>query len=386
MKKNGTILIVTLWILAILSLLAVGAGFRMGLEIKLTGFRLSELKALYLAKAGINKAIALRWMEQLRGKSRGVDALSQVWSNNKDMFHKIELGEGSFTLSHCPKELDRSDKEIILYGMEDEYSRININRDDILDSLRILFVDKGLELESARALASSIKDWRDKDNIPSNGGAEEAYYQSLEKPYHSSDADFKAIEELLLVKGMTRELFYGEDKNKDGKIALGEEGIEGFLTVFGDKKININTAPEPVLKTVFGLGFSDLAKKIMDYRRGFDGKIGTSDDRWFGSGNITVHRKGLGMVQIKNLNDKAWSGNIFGVTKREWGRIKKLSEEGSLATTTNVFRINATGQVRKVKKDVVAVVKFEDSKPLTAFTFKKSPPPPDIEYLYWYED
>ena len=240
MKKNGTILIVTLWILAILSLLAVGAGFRMGLEIKLTGFRLSELKALYLAKAGINKAIALRWMEQLRGKSRGVDALSQVWSNNKDMFHKIELGEGSFTLSHCPKELDRSDKEIILYGMEDEYSRININRDDILDSLRILFVDKGLELESARALASSIKDWRDKDNIPSNGGAEEAYYQSLEKPYHSSDADFKAIEELLLVKGMTRELFYGEDKNKDGKIALGEEGIEGFLTVFGDKKININ--------------------------------------------------------------------------------------------------------------------------------------------------
>ena len=115
MNKKGAILIVSLWIITILSLLAIGVGFRMGLEIKLTGYNVSELKALYLAKAGINKVIAGRWNEYLEGKTVGIDALSHTWSNDKESFCGIELGEGSFTLRYLPKERDRSEKETVLY-------------------------------------------------------------------------------------------------------------------------------------------------------------------------------------------------------------------------------------------------------------------------------
>ena len=386
MNKKGAILIVSLWIITILSLLAIGVGFRMGLEIKLTGYNVSELKALYLAKAGINKVIAGRWNEYLEGKTVGIDALSHTWSNDKESFCGIELGEGSFTLSYLPKERDRSEKETVLYGMEDESSRININKKSMEDGLKILFMDKGLKLEEASKLAASIRDWRDKDNIPSSGGAEESYYQGLDRPYHCPDSDFKTVEELLLVKGMTEGLFYGEDKNENGKIEPEEEGINDIVTVFGEGKININTASEPVLKAVLSVGFPELAVKIVEYKKGPDGRSGTSDDRWFTMGSSAVKRQGLGFAEIKDLNDNSWSGNIFGITKMEWDRIRDLAKKGKLVATSEIYRINVRSRVRNIKKKVIAVVRFKKPEPLMSVGFRKSPPPPDITYLYWHEE
>lgn len=361
----------TLWIVTILALLAVGAGFRMGLEIKLTGFNVSELKALYLAKAGINKAVAARWISYSEGKTRGIDAYAQGWANDEEGFRDFELGGGRFTLSFLPKELDRSDKEITLYGMQDESSRIDINDKKAVKTLTIFLMNRGLELEEAGAIAESIADWRDSDNIPAANGAEESYYQALEKPYHASDRNFRAVDELLLVKGVTEELFHE---------------IKDYLTVFGEGKININTAPEPVLDAVFAVGYSDLAAKIVEFRKGFDGKAGTTDDRWFARGDYTIERKGFGLKEIKNLNDKSWSGNIFGVTSREWARLKELAGKETLITTSDIYRVNAVGEAGKVKKKVTAVIRFNKPKPLASVGFSNKGPAPDIEYLWWREE
>ena len=123
--KKGAILIVTTWILAILTLFAIGIGFRTGLEIKLTGYNLDRLKALYVAKAGIRKAITEKWVEYVEGKSLGTDAFSESWANNEKYFKDTGVGEGQFTLSFLPHALDKNDKEIHFYGLEDETSRIN---------------------------------------------------------------------------------------------------------------------------------------------------------------------------------------------------------------------------------------------------------------------
>ena len=56
-RHKGAILITTLWILTLLTLLAVGIGTRMSIDIKLIGFSLNSLKAHYLAKAGMMRAI-----------------------------------------------------------------------------------------------------------------------------------------------------------------------------------------------------------------------------------------------------------------------------------------------------------------------------------------
>ena len=56
MTNKGSILITTLWIMAILALLAMGIGFRASLEVRLSKYNMDKLQARYLAKAGIEKA------------------------------------------------------------------------------------------------------------------------------------------------------------------------------------------------------------------------------------------------------------------------------------------------------------------------------------------
>ncbi|MDB4349332.1 general secretion pathway protein GspK [Omnitrophica bacterium] len=372
--NKGAILIVTTWILAILTLFAIGIGFRVGLEIKLTGYKLDRLKALHIAKAGIKKAIIEKWKEYAEGKSLGVDAFSESWSNNKDYFKNAKVGEGVFMLSYLPGELDRSDKKIVLYGLEDETSRININSSKSTPLLKNLLLESDIDLEEAERIVAAIEDWRDEDNVPkSAGGAEDSYYQTLDTPYATGGRDFIVPEELLLVRGITEELFY--DK------------LKGYITVYGEGKININTASEDVLTALFGIGYPALASKIIDYRRGVDGKAGTDDDRWFIMGEFVIERGKRGMVEVKDLNDANWYDNIFGITDLEYKRIKDLAgAEGLLSTYSDYYRASCTAKAHKVKKAVTTVFKFNRPNVVREAGFTEEIPPPDLAYLYWHEE
>ncbi len=373
-KERGTILIVTTWILAILTLFAVGIGFRVGLELKLTGYKLDRLKARYIAKAGMRMAIIEKWKEYVEGKSLGVDAFSEPWANNVDYFKVAEFGEGTFTLSYKPGERDRSKKEITLYGLEDETSKININSTKALSVLKNMLLQYDIELEEVENIIASIEDWRDEDDIPKTaGGAEDSYYQALDTPYTSSGRDFLVEEELLLVKGMTEELFY--DKLKD------------YITVYGDGKININTASEKVVSAAFGIGYPELAQKILDYRRGVDGKAGTDDDRWFMIGKFVIERGDRGMVDVKDLNDNNWYGNIFGVTDNEYKRIRQLvTKEGLLSTSSDYYRATCIARFGKVKKVITTVFKFNAPDVIRQTDFSDEITPPDLAYLFWHEE
>ena len=65
-------------------------------------------------------------------------------------------------------------------------------------------------------------DWRDKDNLHRLNGAEDDYYLSLPQPYKCKNGDFTSIEELLLVRGVTPEIFYG--------------GLKDMVAVYQDKE------------------------------------------------------------------------------------------------------------------------------------------------------
>jgi hypothetical protein len=78
---------------------------------------------------------------------------------------------------------------------------------------------------------------------------------------------FAQKEEMLLAEGMTRGIF---------------EQARDFITVYGDSRVNINTAKPEVLEA---LGFEkELVDILMRFRKeypGKDGKTGTSDDGAF---------------------------------------------------------------------------------------------------------
>jgi hypothetical protein len=62
----------------------------------------------------------------------------------------------------------------------------------------------------------AVIDWRDSDDDPGTYGAESEYYQTLPEPYEAKNDVYDSIEELLIVKGMTLDILYGEDINCNG--------------------------------------------------------------------------------------------------------------------------------------------------------------------------
>src|SRR5690606_24881836 len=72
-------------------------------------------------------------------------------------------------------------------------------------------------------IAAAIVDWRDGDDDPSPYGAESQSYQMLDEPYNVKNSDFESPEELRLVLGVTPQILYGEDTNRNGILDPNED-------------------------------------------------------------------------------------------------------------------------------------------------------------------
>jgi len=72
-------------------------------------------------------------------------------------------------------------------------------------------------------IAHAILDWMDKDDTPRDYGAEAEYYTRLQPPYQPTNAAVDSIEQLLLVRGVTPQLLFGYDENRNGLLDPSEQ-------------------------------------------------------------------------------------------------------------------------------------------------------------------
>jgi len=127
----------------------------------------------------------------------------------------------------------------------------------------------------ARSIIDAIVDWLDEDDKESEYGAENGYYQSLDKPYACKNKPLQTVEELLLVKGITPALLFGSPETK---------GLADYLTVYRkDGKINLNTAAPLILKNLDPLMNDQLVEKIDTYRKDKNNKEPLKDPNWYRS-------------------------------------------------------------------------------------------------------
>jgi len=143
-------------------------------------------------------------------------------------YQAVQIGRSYFWVLHSNLE----DDEEFDYGLTDEAGKINLNS----ASLEMLLRLPGMTTE----LAASIIDWRDEDSEISTGGAENEYYLLQSEPYNCKNAAFETVEEILLVKGASEELLYGEDTNLNG--ILDDHENDGDLS---DPPDNRNGRLEP---------------------------------------------------------------------------------------------------------------------------------------------
>jgi type II secretory pathway component PulK len=140
------------------------------------------------------------------------------------------------------------------YGVVDEAGRINLNSLLSLDSSgnagsAMLMLLPNMTQE----IANAILDWMDTDDTPRQGGAENDYYSAQSPPYQCKNGPFDSLEELLLVQGVTPQLLFGNDRNRNGTLDPGEDiygegqvdrGWSAYLTVYS-RESNVNAQGNP---------------------------------------------------------------------------------------------------------------------------------------------
>jgi general secretion pathway protein K len=117
-------------------------------------------------------------------------------------------------------------------------------------------LDNGTEVTS---VANSILDWIDEDGLRRAESAEKDYYLSRgTSPYWPKNNEIESIEELLLVKEVTPEIFYGNEQRP---------GLKDFFSAYGQgEKMDINSATPQTFSLIRGLP-QDVIDNICSLRQ-----------------------------------------------------------------------------------------------------------------------
>ncbi|MHC4698261.1 MAG: type II secretion system minor pseudopilin [Planctomycetota bacterium] len=238
--RRGVILPVVLFMLLLLALLGAMFAFRVNADLAATQVISYRLQTRIAAEAGIEFAKFMlradrlnmdRWYDNPDELHRIVvwaaDADETVWGTNE------ELDEGTMAYRFSLVADDPTDDEkFVRFGLTDESARLNLNKATEAQLLELVSAAIGDDEElNAQDIVDAIIDWTDEDAVARSeeGDTELDYYRSLDKPYRVKNGPFDTVEELLLVKGVTSGILYGEDYDRNGLLTPNEEdGDESF--------------------------------------------------------------------------------------------------------------------------------------------------------------
>ncbi|MDR1727340.1 MAG: general secretion pathway protein GspK [Acidobacteriota bacterium] len=234
--EGGVILIVMLWILTALAVLTLSFAREGRMEVLAARNARALEQSYYIARAGIECTVYQILAKRLDASS-GMTAV-------QDEPDPVDLGRVTGAYDGGVWQVD----------VQDESGKVSLNTVSE-QQLRALVAAAGIEEPDASVIADSILDWRDTDSMPRENGAETEYYQALRPAYSAKNSGrFDAVEELLLVRGMTRDYYYGKaERAADGTVAY-KYGLARFLTVYSTRdQVNVNHAALPVLLSIPGM-------------------------------------------------------------------------------------------------------------------------------------
>ena len=244
-KKKGLIIVTVMWIVVLLSAMVAVMGRSANLDTRIRHAGTEGARCRWGCRAGIETAVAI-----LKEDTTESDSLFDLWSENSEDLEDILLEDCRFTVT-----------------VTDEASKLNVN---------FAAKDQLMALpEMTEEVADAIVDWRDRDDDISGIGVEGGYYENLPYGYEIRNGPFRTIRELLLVKGVTEELFYGPRDSSAVTTGYGvNEGWVNYLTCYsieldrdaeGNRRLNINNADQSNLQNSLNIT-EGQAKWIVDNR------------------------------------------------------------------------------------------------------------------------
>lgn len=247
LNQRGAALLVVLWIFVFLLVVAFDFSVSVREEAAAAHRYTDDTQGYYMALAGFERGVY-----ELLQQAAGRDALGD--QKRPDIFdgswQEETLGGGTFRVRWI-----------------DEGGKINLNRIDE-ESLRRVFTNLDIEELKKATLIDSIMDWRDSDDLHRTSGAENEYYRSLTPSYTVKNGPFDTVEELLWVRGVTAELFYGYGTAHGNRAETGQRlGLRGIFTVDSPiDRVNLRTASAEVIHALTGIPL-EKTQRFIDERK-----------------------------------------------------------------------------------------------------------------------
>ncbi len=312
----------SLWILGLLTIFALILGQSVRQRITFVSRLEDRGRLREVARAGIQKAVVFLKDGYQESQPFMTAAEKMMRHNNPQQFGPRALDRGEFEISFDSESGSSADQPQKIYGVQDEESKININKADP-EILRNLIKNVlGWDNSQAQSLANAIRDWREFGESEATGFYSDEFYDNLKYPYPQKKSDFELLEELLLIKMMNKDIF---------------ERLTPFLTVYGDGKVNMNTASRMVLVS---LGFSPgLTSKILSARRGKDGIEATADDYIF----------------IYSYDFYSDLRQFFDLDEDETSQINALNARGLLGTGSSHYFIKSTARLSQGRSASISI-------------------------------
>jgi len=242
-RERGAALLAVLWLSAALSAIVFTVASTVRAETERTSTDVDALRAGYLAVGAIDRALLyIQWGPAYKNP----DGTPKYFQSPMPLL-RFTFPTGAANVEIIP-----------------ETAKLNVNLARPVE-VRNLLVAIGVDPAKADVITAAIIDWRS----PTPGGAFsqfDQHYLSLAPSFQARHASLHEIEELLLVQGVTPDLFYGSyTSDEDGKL-MRHPALRDCLSVYGSTGvIDVNTAEPAVLRAI-GIP-PDVITAIVNRRR-----------------------------------------------------------------------------------------------------------------------
>jgi type II secretory pathway component PulK len=238
---SGVALLAVMSAVTVLVLIALAFSGSVQLETRAAIYRKESTQAYAFATGGVQAVI-----------------LDIAYSPADEPKDKSRLWRQGQRLARVPYEHGEALVEIV-----NESGKLDLNVAG-REQLARLFEARGLTAADATQLAAAINHWRSPASEDQDSKALDDYYRDTgNRPTHNS---FGSVEEVLRVRGMSRDIFYGAAKFSREQGIQYRYGVGQDLTIYSKaSQINVNYASEAVLLSLPGVG-EDLAELIVRER------------------------------------------------------------------------------------------------------------------------
>lgn len=309
----------------VLSAIVGSFAISMSTEVRLARNTDYDVEMEWMGRSGVE--LARFALANKCASQKNIDALNQFWAGgtapcSNDVpqisLKDVPLGIGSISVS--------------ILDMERKWD-INVvanPQNPQLEVLQKALAEVGLtDAGQASSIADSILDWVNPTDQARFSGAKSDYYMSLNPPYYCKNGNIDDLSELLFIKDITPDIYWGSNSTNHPVSAYDEHGGGNFEQPTGahpvggagtfrnndqpqfpvglvelfsplGAKLNVNTASLKTLQLIPGIDES-AAEHIIQQRDGPDGVPGTDDDAPFQNiGEISGGFAGGGGGNIQN--------------------------------------------------------------------------------------